>query len=460
MSTAVTGATPDVAQAFLRQNPDVEAIDIVLSDMHGIGRGKTIRRHELDSLYASGRGMPASLFARDVEGNDVAAALATFDDKGGDSRCWPVAGTLGRQPLNGRGLVLLKMLDDAGHPVAHDPRAALDRQIARARTLGFAPKGAFELEFYLIDAERDAQGRPQPLRTPLGHRRLSSTNCMSVDELDQMSPFFEAIYDAAKGFDLPLESLISEYAEGQFELTLRYGDLGRAADHLILAKQLIRTTARRFGMAACFMSKPFGDLSGSGMHMHLSLADQTGENGFADDPDGALSPLMLQAIGGIRSAMADTMLVLAPVLNSWRRFASTVYSPAENSWGCEDRNVALRIPDSSAATRHFEHRLAGIDANPYLVAAVILGSALDGIESAAQPGPEGANTAGSGTDTAFPALPHTWLEAIEAFEGSQGMADILGAPLHQALSAIKRAEHDRLAAHVTEIEWQIYGGTL
>jgi len=455
MTFSPTGATLQEAQAFLDQNPDVEAIDIVLSDLHGIGRGKIIRRHELESLYKSGRGMPASLFAQDIEGNDVDAALATQNDKGGDSRCWPLPGTLGVQPMNGRGLVLLQMFDDAGQAVAHDPRAALLAQIARANALGFSPQGAFELEFYLVDAKRDAQGRAQPVRRPLDGKRLSSTNCMSVDELDQMSPFFDAIYEAAKRFDLPLEALISEYAEGQFELTLRYGDLARAADNLILAKQLIRTTARRFGMAACFMSKPFGDRSGSGMHMHLSLSGPDGANCFADVADGALSPLMLQAMGGIRAVMADSMLVLAPVLNSWRRFSSTVYSPARNTWGREDRTVALRIPNGRAKTRHFEHRLAGVDANSYLVAAIILGAALTGIDQQAKPGPEGPD----GSD-AFPALPRNWSDAIDCFAQSQPMAAILGAPLHQAFARIKRAEYERLAAYVTDIEWQIYGDTL
>lgn len=441
--TSPTGSDLQEANDFLIRHPEVEAIDIVLTDAHGIGRGKIIRRHELESLYASGRGMPASLFAQDISGDDVEGALATQNDGGGDSRCWPIPGTLGLIPATGRGVVLVSMHTD--HPQPADPRNVLTAQIQRAEALGFTPMGAMELEFYLVDRERDAQGRVQPARYPLTGRQSHATNTMSVDELDEMSPFFDAVYEGGRSLSLPMESLISEYAAGQYELTLRYRDLARAADDIILAKRLLRATARRFGMEACFMAKPFGARSGSGMHLHLSLV-RDGMNLFSQ------GPLMGQAIGGIRDRMAETMLILAPFLNSWRRFAATVYSPASNTWGEEDRNVALRIPAGSATTRHFEHRVAGVDANPYLVAAVTLGTALDGIEAGADPGP-----AGAADDRP---LPRSWAEAIQLFEGSEAMRRILGPAFHAGFAAIKRAEHDRLAVEVTDVEWSLYGFTV
>lgn len=449
-----TLCTLSEAQDFLARYPEVEAIDIILTDAHGIGRGKIIRRHELEALYTSGRGMPASLFAQDVAGDDVPGALAMQDDGGGDSRVWPVAGSIGFVPATGRGVVLVTMFDAKGAPHPADPRHVMLRQIDRARALGMQPKGAMELEFYLVDRDRDAAGKVQPARYALTGRRGALTHTMSVDELDEMSPFFDAVYAGAKGLNLPFETLISEYAAGQYELTLRYGALARAADDIVLAKRLIRATARRFGMEACFMAKPFGDRSGSGMHLHLSLGDNVGANLFADGAEG-LSPLMLQAIGGIRGSMADTMLVLAPFLNSWRRFANAVYSPATNSWGQEDRNVALRIPESSPKARHFEHRVAGVDANPYLVAAVTLGTALDGIQAGAVPGlagPQGAAECGD--------LPHSWGAAIAGFAGSAAMERILGPVFHAGFAAIKQAEHDQMAAYVTDVEWERYGFTV
>ena len=454
-TTQPGGADPAEAQQFLARYPDVQAIDIALIDCHGIARGKSIRRHELDSLFASGRGIPASMFAQDVAGDDVEGTGLVLHDGGGDHRCWPIGGTLGFMPATGRGHVLLSMFNPDGTGFAAEPRHALVRQVTRARAQGFEPMGALELEFYLVDRERDSRGRVQPARYPLSGRRSHNTNTMSVDELDEMSPFFDAVYEGAKALDLPLESLISEYAAGQYELTIRYRDLMRAADDVIIAKRLVRATARRFGMEACFMAKPFGQDSGSGMHLHLSLADSAGANLFADQPDGSLSPLMLHAIGGIRATIADTMLVLAPFLNSWRRFASVVYSPANDTWGVENRTVALRVPAGSPTARHFEHRVAGVDANPYLVAAVTLGGALDGIAAKRDPGPP---VTGNAYDGAAPHdLPRTWLEAIDRLDGSAFSREVLGEALHTGFVAVKRAEYLRLALEITEIEWELYG---
>jgi glutamine synthetase len=278
---------------------------------------------------------------------------------------------------------------------------------------------------------------------------------MSVDELDEMSPLFDAIYEGASHLGLPLESLISEYAVGQYELTIRYRDLARAADDAIIGKRLIRSVARRFGMEACFMAKPFGREAGSGMHLHLSLANAAGENLFADRQDGQLSPLMLQAIAGVRGTIGDTMAILAPFLNSWRRFASTLYSPASDSWGLDNRTAALRVPGGPGKARHFEHRVAGVDANPYLVAAVTLAGALEGTAAKADPGPptesdgEAKGMAGS--------LPRSWLDAIERLEASAFAQQALGARLHRGFVAVKRAEWERMAHEVSEAEWALYG---
>ncbi|MEH6484644.1 MULTISPECIES: glutamine synthetase family protein [Pseudomonas] len=439
---------------FLAKYPDVKGVDIVMTDCHGIGRGKTIRRHELESLYESGRAMPTSLFGQDVAGDDVDCSLVLHDG-GGDKRCWPVPGTLGLQPHSGRGVVLVSMYNADDSPFNADPRAVLVRQVEAANKAGYAPMGAFELEFYLIDKERDANGRYQPARYLLSGRRSRNRNTMAVDELDEMSPLFEMIYAGAEHLGIPMESVISEYAVGQYELTIRYRDLLRAADDVILAKRLIRSVARRFGVEACFMAKPFGQEAGSGMHLHLSLNDEGGSNLYADQPCGELSPLMLQSIGGIRKTVGDTALILAPFLNSWRRFASAVYSPASDTWGFENRTVALRVPDGSAKTRHFEHRVAGVDANAYLVAAVTLAGAMQGIHEESDPGPA---VEGNGYSKEHVAdLPTSWKGAIDRFEQSAFMQEVFGQCLHESFVAIKRAELQRLELDISEAEWDLYG---
>jgi glutamine synthetase len=454
-----TGASPDDADAFLARHPDVEAIDIVLTDAHGIGRGKIIRRHELAALYRSGRNMPVSIFGMDVCGEDVEGTGLVLTDGDGDRPCWPIPGTLG--PLlhtdPRRGQVLITMHEQDGRPFAADPRQALLRQVGAAQAQGFRPMGAFEVEFYLLDREPGPDGKRRPAPYPLTGRRSDGYNTYTLDELDEMSPLFAAIYAGAKALDLPLETLISEYAPGQYELTLRYGDLIEAADHLVMVKRLIRSVARRFSAEACFMAKPFGDTAGSGMHLHLSLADAEGRNLFADDGSGPYAPLMLHAIGGIQRTIAETMAILAPFANSWRRFASTIYSPVSTDWGVNNRTVALRVPATGPKARHFEHRVAGVDANPYLVAAVTLAGALSGIADRVDPGPPVEGNGYAAREGQRASLPRDWLSAIERTEGSPFVREALGDLLHQGFIAMKKAEYMRLAREVSDVEWRLYG---
>jgi glutamine synthetase len=149
------------------------------------------------------------------------------------------------------------------------------------------------------------------------------------------------------------------------------------------------------------------------------------------------------------------MLILAPHLNSWRRYASVVYSPLSDTWGVENRTVALRVPATQGDARHFEHRVAGVDANPYLVAAVTLAGAMNGIEDQCDPGPpaEG-NSYGGGRAVD---LPRTWLAAIDRMDDSSFVKDVLGDLLHKGFVAIKRAEWQRMALDISEAEWALYG---
>ena len=457
-SFAPNGADLAEAKAFLEKYPDLAAIDVFLTDCHGIGRGKTVRRHELEGIYKSGRALPMSLLGQDVRGVDVDASGMVLTAGGGDKRCWPIPGTLGYLPHTKRGQLLITMFNEDGTPQEGEPRPALLGQINRAKNMGFTPMGAFELEFYLVDPTPTAGGRYLPAGYALTKRQSQQRNTMSVDELDEMSPLFDAIYEGAEHLGLTLETLISEYGTGQYELTIRYRDLLHAADDVIIAKRLVRTCARRFGMEACFMPKPFGSEPGSGMHLHLSLADDTGSNLFADQPDGSLSPLMLNAIGGLRQTVGDTMLVLAPFLNSWRRFASTVYSPASDDWGVENRNVAIRVPGQPGKTRHFEHRVAGVDANPYMVATVTLAAALDGIEAKTDPGTPSQQEMDA--QKAPSDLPRSWLEAIDRFDHSAFARNALGDCLHTAFGAIKRAEYEQMVQEVSQAEWDFYGFTV
>jgi len=456
--TSPSGSTPAEAQAFLQAHPDIEAIDIVLTDANGVGRGKIVRRHELEAIYRNGRHMPISILGLDITGEDVHETGLIWDSGDGDLRAWPIPGTLvplyGTSPARGQVLMAMYRLD--GQAMASDPRHALAAQVERLASRGLHPAGAFELEFFLLANERDADGKVQPARAVLDGRTSGKTEVYSVDHLHGMEPLFSDIYAAATAQGIPAETVISEYAPGQYELTLNYRtDVLRAADDLVMLKRIVRAQARRHGVTACFMAKPIEKYAGSGMHFHVSLVDGAGRNVFAEQKGAGWKPELLHALGGLATTMAESMLVFAPHANSWRRFVSQSYAPVAPTWGVNNRSVALRVPAGEVKARRIEHRPSGVDANPYLVAATVLAGIAKGLDEKLDPGPE---TTGNGYANSAPdgKMPADWRSAIEAAKASAFLQDALGMDLHRTFTAIKYAEYLRVARTVSELDYHLY----
>ncbi|MDR5652825.1 glutamine synthetase family protein [Ruixingdingia sedimenti] len=458
MTHSPSGSLPQEAEDFLAANPDIEAIDIVLHDANGIGRGKIIRRHELMGFYTGGRHLPISILGLDICGEDVHETGLIWDQGDGDLRAWPIPGTLKR--LHGttppRAEVFMCMYTLDGAPMTSDPRHALARQVAAMAAEGMRPAGAFELEFFLLANDRDAQGRVQPARAVLDGRPSAKTEVYSVDHLHGMLPLFSDIYRAAEACGIRAETLISEYAPGQYELTLHYReDVMQAADDLMRLKRIVRLQARQHGMTACFMAKPVEQYAGSGMHFHVSLPDLSGRNLFVETIEGRWNDTIRHALGGLIATMGESMLVFAPHANSWRRFAAQSYAPVSPTWGVNNRSVALRIPAGDIRARRIEHRPAGVDANPYLVAATVLAGIRHGLTQRLDPGPE---TTGNGYVAApeAPPIPVDWRSAIAAAEGSAFLKDALGPDMHRTFTAIKAAEQARVARTIADVDYDLY----
>jgi len=456
--TSPTGSDPKEAEDFLAAHPEIEAIDIVMTDVNGVGRGKIIRRHELESLYKGGRNLPTSILGLDITGEDVDETGLVWDTGDGDQLGWPIPGSL--RPLHGakpqRGQLLMSMFTRDGKPAGSDPRLALVAQVEALAAMGLHPAGAFELEFFLLDPDRDSEGRVRPARAVVDGRSSGKTEVYSVDHLHGMEPLFSDIYAGAKAMGLPIETLISEYAPGQYELTLHYRtDILAAADDLVMLKRLVRQQARRHGVVACFMAKPFAGYAGSGMHLHVSVRDGEGRNAFSEEAEGQWSPRLLNALGGLVKTMGESMLVFAPHANSWRRFVAQSYAPVSPTWGVNNRSVALRVPAGDVKNRRIEHRPSGVDANPYLVATTVLAGIRKGLEETIDPGPE---TVGNGyaAERHDATMPTDWRSAIEAAASSEFLKQALGPDLHRTFIAIKKAEYFRVARTITELDYHLY----
>ena len=453
-----SGSTVAEAEAFLAAHPEIEAFDILLHDANGIGRGKIIRRHELLGFYKSGRHLPISILGLDIVGEDVHETGLIWDQGDGDLRAWPIPGTL--VPLHNttppRGEVFMSMYTLDGVKMTSDPRHALQRQVDALAAEGLHPAGAFELEFFLLDNDRGPDGKMQPARDVLDGRKSRKTEVYSVDHLHGMMPLFNDIYAGAKAAGITAETMISEYAPGQYELTLHYRtDVMQAADDVVRLKRIVRAQARAHGVTACFMAKPNEDYAGSGMHFHVSMQDAAGKNVFVEAEEGQWNATLLHALGGLRETMAESMLVFAPHANSWRRFASQSYAPVSPSWGVNNRSVALRIPAGDIRARRIEHRPSGVDANPYLVAATVLAGIRHGLANRIDPGPE---TTGNGYEAGpeHTGIPSDWKSAIDAAKRSAFLKDALGEDMHRTFTAIKAAEYQRVMRTVSEVDFDLY----
>jgi glutamine synthetase len=438
--------------AFLAANPDIQAVQVMITDPSGVLRGKSVRRSELERLFDSGRQVAGSILGLDITGEDVDDTGLVWETGDADMTARPIAGTLVRAPwLPGSGQLMLTMFDGKGAPAPADPRHALVRVLEKFARAGRTPVVACELEFYLLKEEAGGRLVPAGGGRPGERQKIDA---YSLQRLDDLAPVWAEVYAAATAQGLPAETLMSEYSPGQFEITLQHrADALRAVDEAVMFKRVLRGAAQKHGFIACFMAKPFTARAGSGLHVHVSVNDASAKNLFAsDDPAG--TPLLRHAIGGMRASMAESMAIFAPNANSYRRFVSQSYAPTAPIWGINNRSVSLRVPAGPAASRHVEHRICGADANLYLAAAAVLGAAERGMRAELDPGPpvEGNGYAQAAERT----LPRTWRESLDLAAKSEFLAEALGPDFLKIFLAIKEQECARFSAEVSELDYSWY----
>jgi glutamine synthetase len=443
------------AGAWLGRHSQVRAVDLLLPDLMGIPRGKRVTVDELEGVHRNGLLLPASMFALDVLGGTVQSTGLGFDEGDADRVCLPLPGSLSGVPWLGDHVAQMQvtMYEHDRTPFFGDPRHVLERVLERFAPLGLKPVMAVELEFYLVDRERTPQGHAQPPRQPLTGRREHKTQINSMAELDEYSGVLAAIASAAEVQQLPTGTVLAEYGPGQFEVNLHHvGDALLACDHAIRLKRLIKGVALQHGMEATFMPKPYREHAGSGAHLHVSLVDANGHNVFAaEDPAG--SPALRHAIGGLAATINDSMAVCAPTANSYRRFQPEAYVPLSPSWSVNNRGVAFRVPHGPPASRRVEHRVAGAEANPYLLAAMVLAGMHLGMTRKLDPGPV---LAGNAYRDATPTIPLTWAEALTAFEHSAFVCEYLGERFMRLYTQTRRGEMQDFSSYVSPLEFSWY----
>ena len=427
-------------------------VEALITDCNGIARGKWLPVQKLDTIEKQGLKLPKSALGLDVWGRDIPALAHANGDI--DGYCHLVEGSL-RPLLTERGVdqaqVLLSMFDKHGNPYMGDPRQVLQALVNRFTEKELRPCMAVELEFSLLPKPETSEAIGAALRD----QNAVGGNLYALSELDYHGPLLEALRQAFDTQDLPYEGIIKESAPSQFEINVAHSDdVMLLADQVIRMQRTIRAVSARHGFVASFMPKPIDDEAGNGLHVHCSLLDENGTNVF-DDGGAEGSDLLRYAVAGGLELLPASMLLFAPSFNAYRRFQPGNHAPTESAWGYDNRTTAIRIPESPSAARRLEHRVAGADANPYLVLAAVLAGIWHGIENTlSPPNPIEGNAWDQEIDA--PALPTTMDEAISVFDKSDVLSSYLTSEFKTPFLATKVQERNEFAKRVTEFELETY----
>lgn len=446
-------------QSIGKDLPQLNTITAMFADSNGIMRGKILPASGLEKLFKEGVFLPASVFGTDATGESVAETGLVWEKGDIDFRWMPVADTFFVLPgSEGRdAAVMIQMMEDDGSPHPLDPRSILQSAVCTLGGLNIFPVIAPELEFYLISQTNDVEGMGQAAQVPGLGRPQETNQIYGIDSYEEFRPVIEAIKSACQDVAVGADTAITEYGRGQFEINLIHrDDPVRACDEAVLLRHIARRVARQHDVDVTFMGKPFAEDTGSGFHLHASLWDREGGN-ILREPEGGepwSNPAMAHAAGGMAKFLGESMAVMSPNANAWRRIQPGHYAPTDRSWGFNNRTVTFRIPPGDARARRLEHRSGSADVNPYLATALILGAMADGIDQQIAPPPM---ITGNAYDTPDrEGLPDTWHEALDLFAGSDFIARWLGEGYRHVFAETKRYERRIFESRVTPLEWAWY----
>ncbi len=385
---------------------EIDTVLIVLCDMQGRLQGKRLTaRHFLEEVVDHGAEGCNYLLAVDVDMNTVDGYEMSSWERGyGDFVLRPDLATLRSVPWQeATAMVLCDLGWEDGSDVVASPRQILRRQLGRLAERGWSANAATELEFMVFRETYESAWHK-------AYRNLDPANLYNVDYsmlgTARIEPLIRRIRNSMQGAGLAVENSKGECNFGQHEINFHYAEALRTADDHVIYKNAAKEIAAQEGMAISYMAK-FDEREGSSCHIHFSLADADGRNVFASD-----RPLFESFLAGQLACLREMTLMLAPNVNSYKRFVEGSFAPTTVAWGQDNRTCALRVVGHGPGLR-FEVRAGGSDLNPYLAISAIIAAGLHGVESKLELEPVFEGNAYHATDK--PRLPSTLRDARDLF---------------------------------------------
>ena len=426
---------PPAAREYL-EGKRLDEVECIIPDLPGIARGKAVpatkfARQEYFHL-------PDSIFYQTITGEwGDAAGADGFIEK--DMILRPDISTATAAPWTGDWTlqVIHDAFDRDGNPVEYSPRNVLKRVVDLYRAQGWEPVVAPEMEFFLVARNLDPAHEIKPMMGRSG-RPAAARQAYSMTAVDEFGPVIDDIYDFAEAQGFEIDGITQEGGAGQLEINLIHGDPVRLADEVFYFKRLIREAALRHDCYATFMAKPIANEPGSAMHIHHSVLDATTGKNIFSGPQGGETDAFYHFIAGMQNHMPDALAVIAPYVNSYRRYVKDHAAPINLEWGRDNRTTGSRVPLSGPASRRVENRLAGMDCNPYLGIAASLACGYLGLMEQKKPKAEFKGDAYDGDGD----IPQVLGSALDLFEEATTLHEVLGPEFARVYAIVKRAEYE------------------
>ena len=415
------------------EEEDVEFIRLQFTDMFGA----------IKNIAVTARELPRALDNRCMINGEQIAGMDM--EKGSDLYLSPILDTFAILPWRPQQGKVARMICDLyfpdGTPYKNSPRYILENVAGKAQEEDYTCYIDPECEFFLFHT--DDNGNP----TTVTHEQAGY---LDISPLDLGENARRDMVLTLEDMGMEVESSHHEAAPAQHEIDFRYGEIRKIADCITTFKMAVRIVAKRHGLHATFMPKPKAEANGSGMHIQFSLI-KDGENVFecADRP-GELSEEAYYFIGGLLAHSKEMALITNPLVNSYKRLVPGYDAPTELTWTENNQNSLVRIPVTRGEGIRVELRSPDASANPYVVLAVCLAAGLDGIKNKITP-TKSSNLAAQ--DQQAEHLPETLKEAIDYFESSSWVKEVLGEEFCRQYVAAKKNEWLRYTRQVTD--WEI-----
>jgi len=430
---------------YLRRYPNTRHVEICLHDLNGHVRGKRIDIACLKNVV-QGSYFPLSIYAMSLDGEVIEETGLGKSIGEPDFLCKPILGSLQPCALNpeSNAQLFLTMKDDHYKDCQVEPRNILRKILKNLHDQNFFPCIAAELEFYLFDKKHD-----------INSDQVYLNQCFDVNAHDKYQEVLDEIERISILQGIPITGLVSESSSGQYEINIQHSDdILKLCDQIMMLKRTIKQVAAKYELHASFLAKPDMHKAGSGMHFHMSILNQYKQNIFSQENHDLPSQQLLKAISGLILLLPSSMAVLAPNVNSFRRFKVGNHVPLEANWGVNNRNVAIRIPCSDTENQRLEYRVAGADCNPYLTVAIIFIGALHGLTQDLEI-PKQATQIKYKDEQLF--LSTNQPDALELFQSNVILQKYIGKKFIELWCTVKRAEHQHIYNQITLIEqrWDI-----